>query len=57
MSVKSTMPIKCCCQCRKSTEVAPKQVTAQLLYRIAFTVWHVAFHIENEQVFANLTVY
>lgn len=42
--------VNCCCQCRKNSDTAPDQVTAKLLYRIAFTIWHVAFHIENEQV-------
>lgn len=51
MMVNNSSSIKCCCNCRKNNkEFVPKQVTAQLLYKIAFTVWHVAFHIENEQV-------
>lgn len=45
--------VTCCCKCRggNSGEDAmdPSHLTARMLYRIAFTVWHVAFHIENEQ--------
>ena len=53
MSVKKSRldpPVSCCCQCRKNSDAGLEQVTAKLLYRIAFTIWHVAFHIENEQV-------
>lgn len=44
------MPLECCCRCLKKQEVQPSYVTAKLLYRIAFTIWHVAFHIENSYV-------
>lgn len=47
------LPISCCCNNnysrRKDTE-SIQVITSKLLYRIAFTIWHVAFHIENEQV-------
>ncbi|KAJ8915601.1 hypothetical protein NQ315_003381 [Exocentrus adspersus] len=41
------LPLKCCCQNRSSTMNGQNDVTAKLLYRIAFTIWHVAFYIEN----------
>lgn len=47
--------ITCCCKCNEDTEMNQSFVTARLLYRIAFTVWHVALHIENEQVFTTCT--
>lgn len=52
MSVKKSekCSVNCCCQYRKNADATLDQVTAKLLYRIAFTIWHVAFHIENEQV-------
>lgn len=39
--------LRCCCRCKPEPE--PARVTSKLLYRIAFTIWHVAFHIENVQ--------
>lgn len=42
------LPLKCSCQNRSSSNVhAQNDMTAKLLYRIAFTIWHVAFYLEN----------
>lgn len=52
-NINEKMPLECCCRCLKKQEVQPSYVTAKLLYRIAFTIWHVAFHIENSCVSTN----
>lgn len=41
--------VTCCCKCRMDNN-GHTHITERLLYRIAFTVWHVALHLENEQV-------
>lgn len=48
-TINEKMPLECCCRCGRKQELAT-YITAKLLYRIAFTVWHVALHIENTYV-------
>ncbi|KAJ8983801.1 hypothetical protein NQ317_008119 [Molorchus minor] len=48
----NTSTTRCCCRSRISNNgnnnnVDQTDVTAKLLYRIAFTIWHVALYIEN----------
>lgn len=53
MSVKKSclqLPLICCCQNRTTNNNCQNDVTAKLLYQIAFTIWHVAFYIENNSV-------
>lgn len=54
MSVKksqSQFSLKSCGN--KKNDRALNDTTAKMLYQLAFTVWHVSFHIENKlQVFS-----
>lgn len=54
-------PVMCCCQFKKEDEFLPTfKVIETLLYKLAYTVWHVAFYIENKlkvNVIKHLFVY
>lgn len=48
-NLRNDVPLICCCRYRGELERrAAYNVGPKLLYRVAFTVWHVALYLENQ---------
>ncbi|KAL3283147.1 hypothetical protein HHI36_006301 [Cryptolaemus montrouzieri] len=39
----------CCCVCKRNVKLSIQEVSAKILYCVAFTVWHASFYVENRQ--------